>query len=305
MIYYKSLFTKIVNQRIKNIELELYFLNKLKFMIDRNTAKKLIDLMKDYKQTSVYAEMITLPENSQMKLTTNIFTNIEMEMLMNCQVTLPKVMNDIVDQFERLFLSRNEGKKLTFIPLYSYCLVSYKSRIIENGKRKKFMLYLNTIQYSILDQFVQNETITMDKLNQLTPNREIITKMVQLLVDNDIITRKENVLELNNSFNPIKKVTNCLVSVKSKINRVEEKQETIEEHIEHYKGNKMLCSIMKIMKQKKFILFADLVTEIKEQLSSYFTVDTHFVKKNLEYLINKELIERDTTNPNQLKYNSQ
>ena len=312
MIYYKSLFTKIIHQRIVNFEMELYFLNKLKFLIDKNSSKRMIDLIKDYKQTAKYSQFITLPKDSQMKLTTNVFTKMEMELSMSCQVKLPPIMNDIISQFEHLYIEEFSSKKFTFIPLYSFCLVSY-SFTSQNNDRNRIMLYMNTIQYAILNEFISNENVSIDQLVELTSNKEIIHKMVQLLVDNDIILKNGNELTLNtelqlkqqsesNATGKGKKVINCLVSTQSKINRTEEKKEIIEEDIQSYKMNKTLCTIMKIMKQKKIVLFVDLMNELKEKLSSYFILDTQFIKKNLEYLIDKELIERDSSNPNELKY---
>lgn len=62
------------------------------------------------------------------------------------------------------------------------------------------------------------------------------------------------------------------------------------------------AALVRTMKSRKVLQHQQLTMEVVQQLSRMFKADFKLIKKRIEDLMSREYLERDTANPNMIKY---
>ncbi|EDR27280.1 hypothetical protein EDI_141050 [Entamoeba dispar SAW760] len=264
-------------------------LKKLFFIVELLPNKEVFE--NKYKISSIFGDKIKEFIDIPFKFNTSIFTIYQPDPMVLTQITLPSIMNSILNKWNSIYINlpQNSHKKLIFIPILSYCVLKYQFNTEIN-----YLLHCNTIQTTILMLLNEKSCITEEELLQLSPNKDVMIKMITLLVGNKVIKEEHKTYFLDPSFISTNKITNLLQP-----NNQTQKPE-IEIDNEQLKINKLICLVMKIMKREKSKSINELTSILLSSPQNTCFVNKRIIRKAIEFLINKGLLER--VEKNELQY---
>jgi cullin 1 len=173
--------------------------------------------------------------------------------------------------------------------------------------KRTYDLQVTTLQAVVLLQF-----------NDLAPEEYIkFPELVERLnVDEDICKRilhslccaKHRVLTKEPMSKKIDKTDKFKVneSFSSNLRKVRIPMASLEDshnpkRVEEDRSIAIEAAVVRIMKARKTMEHALLLSEVMQQLS-FFKPDPRFIKRRIEHLIDREYLERDTESPNTYKY---
>ncbi|KFK42680.1 hypothetical protein AALP_AA1G025800 [Arabis alpina] len=106
---------------------------------------------------------------------------------------------------------------------------------------------------------------------------------------------KTDVFELNSKF------TDRMPRIKIPLPPMDERKKVVED-VDRDRRYAIDASLVRIMKSRKVLGHQQLVSECVEHNSRMFKPDINMIKKRIEDLISRDYLERDSENPNILKY---
>lgn len=200
------------------------------------------------------------------------------------------------DKFIRFYKNKHEGRKLTW--LWQLCKGELKTSYCKNSKTP-YTFQVSAYQMAILmlfndkDKYTYEEIVSATQLNSeaLDPSLSIILKAKVLLAspaDGDKVGAGKT-FSLNYDFRNKKIRINLNVGVKS-----EQRQEEAETNKTIEEDRKLLLqsAIVRIMKARKRMKHAQLVSETITQIKGRFLPKVADIKKCIEILLDKEYLER-------------
>ncbi|KAI9739145.1 MAG: hypothetical protein M1834_007358 [Cirrosporium novae-zelandiae] len=199
------------------------------------------------------------------------------------------------ERFQKFYDDQHSGRKLTW--LWHLCRGDLKANYIKNS-RTPYTFSVSTYQMAILCLFNDAENLQYQHIKEATqlapevldPTLALLLKTKVLLADSD--DRKpdsDTTYSLNYSYKSKKVKVNLNFAIKS-----EQKQEIEDTHKNIEEDRKMLMqsAIVRIMKSRKQMKHAQLVSETINQIKSRFTPNPKDIKKCIDILLEKEYLER-------------
>jgi len=214
--------------------------------------------------------------------------------------TLPKVLLGASKAFERFYLSRHTGRRLTWqLGLGNVDLkVAFKVR--------KHDLNVSTFAAVILllfEDLAGDEFLTYQEIKTGTdlPDIELKRQLQSLACAKFKILKKhppsrdvnsDDSFSFNFDFtSSMQRIKISTISAASKVEKAEERKET-RDRIDEERRYQMDACIVRVMKDRKHMTHNDLVSEVTRLLSSRFQPVPLNIKKQIETLIEKEFLER-------------
>lgn len=307
--YSQFLARRLVNETSASDDLETSMIGKLKescgfeytsklqkMFTDMSVSKELNDGFKELHSTSsdsVDINVLVLGSASwPFKAPTTTFN-------------LPRDLSKPFERFKHYYIGKHNNRKLTM--LWQHCKGEVKA-VFATGNKTGFIFQVSTYQMAILLLFNDADTLDHSQISSATalaseflygPLYILVKAKVLLINDGKNVGDADASYTLNKNFKSKKIRMNLNLPVKS-----ETKQEAEETHKVIDEDRKMYiqAAMVRIMKARKTMMHVALVNETITQLSSRFTPVIADIKKCIELLIEKEYLQRDSSDRQKFNY---
>jgi cullin 1 len=208
----------------------------------------------------------------------------------------PLVIQKTCDRFIAFYGNKHSGRKLTW--LWQLSKGELRMNHVKMGGKVPYTLQVSTYQMAILVLFNEAETLSYEQIEAATKlNHENLDPCLSVFIKARVLTASpENGkpehgtrYSLNHGFKFKKVKINLNVQVKT-----ETKQEVDEAHktIEEDRRLLIQSAIVRVMKSRKQLKHANLISETISLIRQRFTPKVSDIKKCIEMLIEKEYLER-------------
>jgi len=211
---------------------------------------------------------------------------------------LPPELQQAAKLFERFYLSRHSGRKLTWQP----SLGSGDIKATFRSKTRDINLpTFSLIALLLFENVEEGEYLSYEEIRDETqiPDADLQRALQALACAKFKILKKvppsrdvapTDKFSYNHDFTtPLQKIKIRVIS--SKIETSEERKET-NDRIEEERRHQTEACVVRIMKDRKTMAHNALVTEVTKQLSTRFQPVPLEIKRRIEALIEREYLER-------------
>ncbi|WVQ84971.1 hypothetical protein IAT38_007135 [Cryptococcus sp. DSM 104549] len=198
---------------------------------------------------------------------------------------VPREIQATYDRFVAFHNEVHQGRTLTWLWHVS------KNELRTTYLSQKYIFMVSSYQMAILTQFNENDSLSYNDIATGTKLSDgILRPQLTMLVKNKVITESsKGVYDLNMGYKSKKIRVNLNMAVKA-----EAKAESKEVLASVDEDRKFVyqATIVRLMKGRKTMQHTTLVNEVTQQISSKFTPKIPEIKKAIEYLVDKEYLER-------------
>uniref|UniRef100_A0A0R3W525 CULLIN_2 domain-containing protein n=1 Tax=Taenia asiatica TaxID=60517 RepID=A0A0R3W525_TAEAS len=296
--YSNQLARRLLLGRSASVDAEKAVLSRLKHECGFNYTRKMelmfqdiqlsLELSRSFRahQTEIYA----------IDFTVNVLAPGSWPEMPTLVANYPSEMLAIREDFEKFYVARHHGRKLTYIPSFGTCVV--RAQFPSCTKE----LQVSEIQALVLLQFngPADEPVSYTSIAEATGiekshlDRALLSftasRTQRVLTSTPELTEKTQFL-----FN--KKFTHHLTRIRFNQLQIKEstkEQRATESRIFADRVNHIDCCVVRIMKSRKTLDHNSLISETFQLLK--FPVTQTDVKKRIEFLIGKDYLRRDPAN---------
>ncbi|KDR76203.1 hypothetical protein GALMADRAFT_225884 [Galerina marginata CBS 339.88] len=302
--YYKGhLAKRLLHGRSVSDDAERGMLAKLKVESGVQFTQKMEGMFNDMKisadTTKDYLEYLTKTTAPDIVLNVTIMTSNAWPMTHSASTCLlPSEMAKSCKSFEKFYLSKHSGRRLT------WQLSLGNADVLVNFRAKSHELNVSTFALVILllfEDLDDNDFLTYSDIQAATQIDDVELKrhLQSLACAKFKVLKKhppgrdvdpDDAFSFHNDFScPMKKIK--IATISSKVENSEERKET-RDRIEEERKHQMEACIVRIMKDRKHMSHNDLIHEVTQQLTSKFSPEPLAIKKRIEQLIEREYLER-------------
>lgn len=263
------------------------------------------DITKDFHAKTAAAESSVGPVLN-VSVLTSTFWPIASSLESALSVNYPSEIQHLINRFERFYLSRHSGRKLTWVPNMGN--VDIKA-VFEKGRKE---INVSTLCMTVLLKIFNGshqEPVSFETILNETgiPEPELTRVMQSLSLTKHKILLKSSkgkdiaptdTFKFNAEFaSPLNKIKIPVITSNGNSgsgNSVENEEERIRtlEKIDEARKHQTEAAIVRIMKSRKMMDHSSLVAEVIDQLKSRFSPSPVLVKKRIESLIEREYLDR-------------
>ena len=314
--YHKHMAKRLLRTKSISRDVERQMLGKMKMRLGNQFTQKMEGLLRDIElseslTTEYQAHMNSLGDGTTHKidfepsvLTTTVWPiTIPEEAARSC--ILPADAIRVKDSFEKFYLNKHTGRKLTWLPNMGD--VTMRATYQKAGRSITYEVAGPTYFMVIVMLFNENDKLTFDEILQLTniPAEKLNQTLLSIavapktrLLKKDPMTREINptdVFSYNDKFeHPYRKFKVAVVTDQTnKLETTEQRKETEKKHGEE-RGLAIDAAIVRIMKARKILQHQQLMAETIDILKVRFNPDIAMIKRKIESLIEREYLERDS-----------
>ncbi|WWC71074.1 uncharacterized protein I206_105027 [Kwoniella pini CBS 10737] len=203
---------------------------------------------------------------------------------------IPREIRSTYDRFTAFHNEVHQGRKLTWLWHVS------KNELRTTYLPQKYIFMTSSYQMAILTQFNENDSLTYNNiLNGTKISEQILKPQLALLVKAKVLLQDGDNYDLNLNFKSkkIRVQLNQVVKSEQKAEAKEVLQAVDEDRKFIYQA-----TIVRLMKGRKTMQHQALIQEVTAQISSKFTPKIPEIKKAIDYLIDKEYLERSAESNN-------
>ncbi|OJJ45413.1 hypothetical protein ASPZODRAFT_144045 [Penicilliopsis zonata CBS 506.65] len=328
--YKKHLSRRLLMKRSVSMDAERQMISKMKMEVGNQFTQRIEHMFKDMTISedlaTSYKEHIAQsgdPDQKRAELEIHVLTSTMWPMeimassstkegMVQLPCIFPREVESLKHSFEQFYLSKHNGRKLSWQP--SMGTADLRATFTRaNGKVARHELNVSTYAMIILLLFNEvptGESLTYEEIQARTriPDHDLIRNLQSLAVASKTrVLKKEPMSKdvkptdrffYNADFTSM--FTKVRIGVVSgggnKVENSDQRRET-EKKMDEERGGTIEAAIVRIMKQRKRLVHAQLMTEVLTQLSSRFVPDVNMVKKRIESLIDREYLERVAEEP--------
>lgn len=221
-------------------------------------------------------------------------------------LTLPTELEKSYQRFTEFYSSQHSGRKLSW--LYSMS----KGELVTSCYKNKYTLQASTFQIAILLLFNEKTEYLVKDICDLTQIKmETLVQVLAVLFKAKFLVSEENdeIEETDIQSNTLVKLFLNYKNKKFRINinapiksDIKQEDEKTHKHIEEDRKLLIQAAIVRIMKMRKILKHANLISEVLSQLSPRFKPKVPIIKKCIDILIEKEYLERVENEKDSYKY---
>lgn len=305
--YKKDLAKRLLVGKSASVDAEKSMLSKLKQECGSHFTGKLEGMFKDMEHSrelmvQYKQHLANQNHKSSIDMSVNILTMGYWPSYNPTEVHLPAEMVQLQENFRKFYLGKHSGRKLTFQPTLGFCVL--KSHF-QHGMKE---LNVSLFQCLILLLFNENDTFGYESIQKATgiADDELKRTLQSLACGRArVLSKTPKGKEINETDNFTFNADFKHKLVRIKINQIQMK-ETVEENtstterVFQDRQYQIDAAVVRIMKTRKTLSHALLVSELFEQLK--FPVKPSDMKKRIESLIEREYMERDKDSSNMYHY---
>eukprot|EP00890_Picochlorum_soloecismus_P002261 jgi/Picsp_1/3035/NSC_01257-R1_cullin 3 len=313
--YYKQhLAKRLLNGKSSSDDAERSLLGKLKVECGYQFTSKLESMFNDIRTSSeTMSEFKTWLEDtgrslgvdlSVQVLTTGAWPSSGHSQQGACN--LPRELDACCEQFREYYDNAHSGRKLTWQTSMG------TAEVRATFGTKKHEISCSTHQMVVLMLLNDSESLTYD---QILESSGIPDSELKRIMQSMTVVKGKNVLKKDPSHKEIlstdvfsvnEKFTSKLYKIKIGTNTAARENDTerieTREKVEEDRKPQIEAAIVRVMKSRKVLQHNDVVAEVTRQLSSRFNPSPVLIKKRIESLLDREYIERDTTDRTLYRY---
>ncbi|KAI8886688.1 Cullin-domain-containing protein [Backusella circina FSU 941] len=269
------------------------FTNKLEGMFnDMRLSSDMISIYKDYVEKS--------DDKLSLDMTVNVLTSTfwPMNLAASPKCTFPLVIAKARESFEKFYLERHNGRRLTWQPQMGTADIRAH---FDNGKHHT--LNLSTYGMIVLLLFNDHDDLTYTEIKTATQIADPeLKRTLQSLAcaKYKILTKSIKGREIDESetFSFHRGFTCNLARIKiqtlaSKVESDHERKST-QSKVDEERKHQIEAAVVRIMKDRKTMEHNLLIAEVTKQLSTRFMPSPVMIKKRIEALIDREYLERSS-----------
>ncbi|WWD18765.1 hypothetical protein CI109_103220 [Kwoniella shandongensis] len=295
--YQKKLAQRLVGSLSASDDSESSMITKLKELSGFDYTNKLSRMFTDVNLSRDLAERFKEKERQQ-----GISNDIDFQPLVlgtnfwplapqQTDFSIPREIQSTYDRFTSFHNEVHQGRKLTWLWHVS------KNELRTTYLPQKYIFMTSSYQMAILTQFNENDSLTFrDILSGTKISDSILKPQLALLVKAKVLLQSgEDTYDLNLNFKSKKIRVQLNQAVRS-----EQKAEQKEVLAAVDEDRKFIyqATIVRLMKGRKTMQHQALMQEVTAQISSKFTPKIPEIKKAIDYLIDKEYLERSAESNN-------
>lgn len=210
--------------------------------------------------------------------------------------TPPQVLQKTYERFSSFYASKHSGRKLSW--LWQNCRGEVKANYIKFGGKLPYTFQVSSYQMAILLLFNESSTLKYEQIEDATKlNRDVIDQCLTIFLKAKVMTISpegsklgpDTSYGLNTGFKSKKIKINLNINMKSDTSK--EDQE-VRNNIGEDRKYVIQSAIVRVMKSRKTMKHANLMSETMALIQSRFRPHPPDVKKCIETLIEKEYLER-------------
>ncbi|KAL1405840.1 ubiquitin ligase (cullin) of SCF [Vanrija albida] len=197
---------------------------------------------------------------------------------------VPRQLEPVYERFTKFYNDVHSGRKLTWLWHVS------KNELRTTYLSQKYIFMTSAYQTAILTLFNENDSLTFKEIQTGTQISENILKpQMTLLAKAKVLTQDGDTYDLNMGF----KSKKIRVQLNQPV-RSEQKAEATEVLAAVDEDRKFIyqATIVRLMKARKTMKHQALIQDVTAQISTKFTPKVSDIKKAIDYLIDKEYLER-------------
>lgn len=310
--YKKDLAKRLLVGKSASVDAEKSMLSKLKQECGGGFTSKLEGMFKDmelskdinvaFKQHLTTATLHSSDHFVPVDMTVNILTMGNWPNYPLMDVNMPEDMVRLLEVFNKFYISKHSGRKLTWQPTLGHCVLRAQFR----AGQKELLVSLFQALVLLLFNGSMEHTFEYIKVATNIDDGELRRTLQSLACGKARVLLKSpkgRDVEDHDKFRFNNDFTNKLYRIK--INQIQlkettEEQKATEERVYQDRQYQIDAAIVRIMKMRKTLSHNLLISELYLQLE--FPVKPADLKKRIESLIDRDYMERDKDNPNQYNY---
>jgi cullin 1 len=299
LFFSKMMAKRLIQESSASEELEASMISKLKSVSGFEYTTKLQRMIQDVGTSRELTESFNQTKKGPMDNASVLVLATGSWPLQSplCDCTLPQQLLDYQLAFDAFYNEKHSGRKLAWLPQMS------KGELKTSYLSKSFTLQCSTYQMAVLLLFQDTDTLSMEQISIATqlvdnPLRSCIYALVKtrtLVMDpapaslSDPTIPEKADLTLNRKFTSKRLKVN--INVPSKLAKKESAASNTKEIDEERKLAIQAC-IVRVMKARKTLQHAQLISEVVIQLKNRFKPKIPMVKRCIDLLLDREYLER-------------
>lgn len=240
-----------------------------------------------------------------------------------------KDVSKSMENFGLFYLVKYEGRELKWLMnlVCIFCKIVIFSlqgvaEIKTNGYCKPYEFTVTSFQMSILVLFNTGPSLTFAQIVELTgiPEKDVNKALIHLVKSRSKNADESNILNLvskttkissktkfetDDAFEPNDNYTSKytkISTIRSAIVKPTENMTATVEEANRDREAALDAAIIRVMKQRKSVVFSNLIPEISSHIAGKFPVERNAVMSAVERLLQKNYIDRDPSNKDTLLY---
>ncbi|KAH8296476.1 hypothetical protein KR054_006674 [Drosophila jambulina] len=289
--YRSSLQNRQINETSTSDDLEVTMVSLLAKRFGRDATTNLSKQLKEMQKSDIIKDQFNaylIGRDIKLEFDFRLKCFNASDITQNISLIYPSELQGIIGNFKAFFLDKYKGRKLEFN------IQKSSAEIVVNIDRSSpYFVKVSVLQMALLLQYNQNDKYTVEEL-AVRLGTEIDTiipvSLERILVCGESLTPSSSV-EVAREFSKRKRHLN--------INTVPTKQRKIEyddQELRQRRTIQVRCVVVRIMKKRMIINHAQLMGEVSEELRNHFKPDTKLIKREIEYLIERNFLERSENN---------
>ncbi|CAF3571796.1 unnamed protein product [Adineta steineri] len=308
--YQKMLARRLINQQSSSMDAEEFMLTKLKEKCGYEFTGKLTRMFQDTKVSEdlniKFLDYLKLETKSRVQnQTITVLLGLDFYIYVlqanswpvsqpaEKTFLIPQLLERPMRMFESFYNKQYNGRKLCW--MYNLSNADIRMSHLD----RPYFVTMNTYQMTILLMFNDHQKLTVTELEEATKlNIKELEKHLSSLIDNKILLSNTTDLTLNSIIsinyefkNKRTKFKISTVTQKETTQDTEISQNAIDDDRKFY----LQAIIVRIMKSRKTLRHNLLIDEVITQSKQRFTPSISLIKKCIEILIDKQYLERHST----------